>query len=92
MNEFYVGTLGALVRATATQRSGNKLVWFPDPSLFNRMREGEGRVWANARAKAGMREKVLECNYNPQRPVITACYGEIRIQSMSRSEIEAAID
>ena len=29
--------------------SYSTLVWFPDPSLFNRMREGEGRVWANAR-------------------------------------------
>ena len=27
----------------------SNLVWFPDPSLYNRMREGEGRVWANAR-------------------------------------------
>ena len=34
------------------------VVWFPDPSLFNRMREGEGRVWANARPSHGPR---LEC-------------------------------
>ena len=30
--------------------AGIRLVWFPDPSLFNLMREGEGRVWALARA------------------------------------------
>ena len=29
------------------------LVWFPDPSLYNRMREGEGRVWANSRPWRG---------------------------------------
>ena len=41
-----------------TRKNTDGLRDYPDPSLFNRMCEGEGRVWANSRPSHGPR---LEC-------------------------------